>query len=933
MNRRTATRLATAATLVAIGTSLVGGAVASASPGIAPLAQAGLGRDPARDTANPRTAREVDVAALPEVDPSATRGSGGPALGVPDVLAAAPDTVGAPVGPVQSTGNGDDEPSQATAFPGLQRTKGPTDGEPPDPWVATGPEHVVQAVNTAFRISDRSGNTLQTVDMFDFFGLGEFYNPGEVDYFDPRVIYDSLHRRWVAVEASFDCFLGNDSSVGSGYIDIAVSDGPDPTDNWNIYSIYYPDALPDYPGLGTSTDKIVASANVFEIIPGGDMGCHPDGFLGTEMDVLAWSDLTDGDPDFNVAYLFSGGAFTNNFFTWRPALQAPATSSTVFAIAVHDSLGVAYARITGSPANGGATNVSITNSLPGVAPFANPPQPIQPGPPATIVDAVDFRPTDAIWKDNRLAFVSTRPCDPSGGVSETRDCVRVSELSTATAPTPALIQDFLVAESGADLFMGGIGYALNDDLHVVWTRSSGAAGQYPSSYAAYQAAGVDPNTLSDRALLSAGTASYAGVRWGDYVGVAQDPQVPNAVWQGNEYSVGSNGWATEVTQLQTGGTGFAPVEARVLDTRPGIQIGLSGVFAANTPRTFQVAGVGGIPANAIAVTGNLTVVGQTAGGYVSVTPTPVANPASSTLNFPHGDTRANNVTVPLSASGSLSAVYKAPAGRSTHLILDITGYFVAPVPGDTATYTTMTPARVLDSRFNVGLAGRFFPNVPRRLRVAGVSGIPADAVAITGNLTVVGQTRAGFVSVTASPDATPATSTINFPLGDTRANGVTVPLDAAGHLAIVFKASGGTTHVILDVTGYYRTNDSGLLFYPLTPGRVMDTRSVPLSGQSGPFAANVPEQLDVAGHWGAPNAAKAITGNLTVVGQTAAGYVSATLASDATPDTSVLNFPLGDVRANGVTLPLNGAGNEWFVYKAPGGRSTHLILDLSGYFR
>ena len=124
-----------------------------------------------------------------------------------------------------------------------------------------------------------------------------------------------------------------------------------------------------------------------------------------------------------------------------------------------------------------------------------------------------------------------------------------------------------------------------------------------------------------------------------------------------------------------------------------------------------------------------------------------------------------------------------------------------------------------------------------------------------------------------------------------------------------------------------------LLFYPLTPGRVMDTRNVPLSGQSGPFAANVPEQLDVAGHWGAPNAAKAITGNLTVVGQTAAGYVSATLASDATPDTSVLNFPLGDVRANGVTLPLNGAGNEWFVYKAPGGRSTHLILDLSGYFR
>ena len=49
--------------------------------------------------------------------------------------------------------------------------------------------------------------------------------------------------------------------------------------------------------------------------------------------------------------------------------------------------------------------------------------------------------------------------------------------------------------------------------------------------------------------------------------------------------------------------------------------------------------------------------------------------------------------------------------------------------------------------------------------------------------------------------------------------------------------------------------------------------------------------------------------------------------------TSVLNFPLGDVRANGVTLPLNASGRSWFVYKAPSGRTTHLILDVSGYFK
>ena len=76
------------------------------------------------------------------------------------------------------------------------------------------------------------------------------------------------------------------------------------------------------------------------------------------------------------------------------------------------------------------------------------------------------------------------------------------------------------------------------------------------------------------------------------------------------------------------------------------------------------------------------------------------------------------------------------------------------------------------------------------------------------------------------------------------------------------KASGGSTHVILDVTGYYRDTPTGLLFYPLTPGRVMDTRpGAILNGTEGPFLANGPRRVDPAGHWGAPLSAQAVTGN------------------------------------------------------------------------
>ena len=55
------------------------------------------------------------------------------------------------------------------------------------------------------------------------------------------------------------------------------------------------------------------------------------------------------------------------------------------------------------------------------------------------------------------------------------------------------------------------------------------------------------------------------------------------------------------------------------------------------------------------------------------------------------------------------------------------------------------------------------------------------------------------------PQANPSTSTLNFPLGDNRANGVTVPLAPDGTLSIVYNGapSAATTHALFDVTGYF----------------------------------------------------------------------------------------------------------------------------------
>jgi PKD repeat protein len=367
---------------------------------------------------------------------------------------------------------------------------------------------------------------------------------------------------------------------------------------------------------------------------------------------------------------------------------------------------------------------------------------------------------------------------------------------------------------------------------------------------------------------------------------------------------------------------------RVLDTRPGINKGLAGAFQAKVPRTLSIAGANGIPANAVAITGNLTVVGQTRAGYLSITRNPTANPTTSILNFPVGDTRANGVTVPLNGTGDLSIVYMASSG-STHVLLDVTGYFR--VATDGTTFYEKTPVRVLDSRVGTGLSGAFLPSIPRTLSVAGANGIPAAARAITGNLTVVGQTRAGYLSITPNPTATPTTSTINFPVGDTRANGVTVPLNGSGDLSIVYKASGGTAHVVLDVTGYFLDGTAGKNFVPVDGSRILDTRFG--NGLSNPFSANTPRTWAVANRGGVASSAVAIIGNVTVVGQTKAGYVSLTPTAQANPTTSTINFPLGDIRPNNFTVQLSGTGSLSGVYKAPAGAKTQLIVDVFGYYK
>ena len=122
------------------------------------------------------------------------------------------------------------------------------------------------------------------------------------------------------------------------------------------------------------------------------------------------------------------------------------------------------------------------------------------------------------------------------------------------------------------------------------------------------------------------------------------------------------------------------------------------------------------------------------------------------------------------------------------MIVDVAGY--APAGSD---YVALTPARLIDTRPTPVAAGKFV-EVP----VAGRAGVPGDAEAVVANVTVVGASTPGFVTV--YPCGTrPGTSSVNYLAGEAVANEVIAKLSPVGSICVYAHSA---VNVIVDVAGH-----------------------------------------------------------------------------------------------------------------------------------
>jgi hypothetical protein len=131
----------------------------------------------------------------------------------------------------------------------------------------------------------------------------------------------------------------------------------------------------------------------------------------------------------------------------------------------------------------------------------------------------------------------------------------------------------------------------------------------------------------------------------------------------------------------------------------------------------------------------------------------------------------------------------------------------APPPASLSFYT-LAPCRLLDTRKPSGPYGApaIAPGSPRAVVASGQCGIPAAAKVLSVNVTVAGAAQTGYLRLYAADASAPATSTINFGTGQTRANNAIVTLASSGSGGFVVQngAPSQPIQVVVDVNGYFQ---------------------------------------------------------------------------------------------------------------------------------
>lgn len=589
-------------------------------------------------------------------------------------------------------------------------------------------------------------------------------------------------------------------------------------------------------------------------------------------------------------------------------------------------------------------------------------------------------------------FLTATATDPAGNTSEFSMCAQITPACVfSIAPTT---QTFTAA-GGSDMVAvnttsGCTWMAVSNDSFIMITSASSGVGSGGITYAVAANLSANPRSgtmtiagntftvyqsgVTCAGLISPASAMFTSSGGSDMVTVPAPmgcgwTAVSNDSWiivtsgspgSGNgtvQYSVQPNsgqprqGSITIASQLfivtQNSGLQYFSLAhpVRLLDTR----LGASACFQPNAPipggtSYSQMARVlcDGltIPANAAAITGNITTV-QSGGGFLTLYSSDAMKPFVANSNFGPDEIINNVFTVGLGAS---DGAFKIFVTTDTDVVVDVTGYYAPPGTGGLYFHPLPSPVRLLDTRTGATV-GCFRPGSPlvfdtENLQTAtsACTGIPAAALAIVGNATTVNPLSNGFLTLFPANATRPVIASSNFTAGRVVNGPFTVGLSSMGEFKIYTAA---TTDLVVDLLGYYSpeaidANGAGLLFTPLRqPVRLLETRAGEPVGCYKPGAPLIggstytqPARGTCGGEM-VPSSALGLVGNATAVFPVANGFLTLWPSAAIQPTVATSNYRAGRVYNRHFIVGLGNADGAFKIFSAA---TTNLVVDLSGYF-
>lgn len=258
-------------------------------------------------------------------------------------------------------------------------------------------------------------------------------------------------------------------------------------------------------------------------------------------------------------------------------------------------------------------------------------------------------------------------------------------------------------------------------------------------------------------------------------------------------------------------------------------------------------------------------------------------------------------------------------------------------------FVPLAPCRLMETRpeYNFeGRTGSFGPpflnaGETRTLSLpnSNVCSIPASAKAAFVNVTAVPRGPLDFVTVYPAGELKPDTWTVRSLDSQIVANSTIVKLQAGAVSVHATQA----TDLLLDVFGYFTEPSAvepNLVFYPITPCRVVETRAAysSLPAPYGPPAMNAGDVRRVrfpsSPNCTVPVGAAAYSLNLTAVPPQPLAFMTLWPAGGGQPNVSNINSFAGRTLTNHVVVPVGTNDSiDFYAYN-----KTDFLIDINGYF-